>query len=228
MRVIGVTHPLGAPVADFHIEHGANPRVTMFDHGFVPVRPLAASLSDGDIAFTWLVREVSIADPRPIERHTVYVSSATETPVRHQRIGAYAIVMSDRGILGTVNSEHTPAPGIWALPGGGVHPGESPAEAIHREIFEETGQEVVINRVLTLESEHWVGRSVTGLLEDFHALRVVYGATCTTPSDPVVQEVGGSTGGASWVPLRSWRKLHWTNSSRGLLAQYARKLSRPV
>lgn len=229
MRVIGVTHPLGAPVAGFDVTHGQHPRVTMFDHGYVPVRPLAAALGeDGQIVFTWLVREITTSDHRPPERHTVYVSPAGEQPLRHQRIGAYALVTSGRGILGTVNSTATLAPGIWTLPGGGVDPGESPSDAVLREMFEETGQKIVIDRVLTLESEHWIGRSITGALEDFHALRVVYAATCETPSVPVVHDIGGSTQRADWVSLRSWRTLHWTNSSRTLLAQYARRLSRPV
>lgn len=225
MRVVGVTSPLRAPVASFQVGHGEHPRVTMFDHGFVPLRPLAAAMIDGEIVFTWLVREVHEADHRPPERHTVYVNSPSETPARYQRIGAYALVVSERGILGTVNSTATPAPGTWSLPGGGVHEGESPSDAVLREVYEETGQEVVIDRVLSLESEHWVGRSMSGRLEDFHALRVVYGATCKAPSDPVVHDVGGSTMEAGWVPTRSWRSLHWTNSSRTLLSQYARKLS---
>lgn len=225
MRVLGVTNPLRAPVADFHVEHGSHPRVTMFDHGYVPLRPLAVVLQEGDIVFTWLVRDVHEADRRPPERHTVYVNSPSETPAQHQRVGAYALVMSERGILGTVNSTATPAPGTWTLPGGGIDPGESPSEAVLREVFEETGQDVIIDRVLTLESEHWVGRSMSGRLEDFHALRVVYGARCETPSDPVVHDVGGSTMRASWVPTRQWRGLQWTNSSRTLLSQYARKLS---
>lgn len=224
MRVVGVTSPLRAPVASFQVGHGEHPRVTMFDHGFVPLRPLAAAMIDGEIVFTWLVREVHEADHRPPERHTVYVNSPSETPARYQRIGAYALVVSERGILGTVNSTATPAPGTWSLPGGGVHEGESPSDAVLREVYEETGQEVVIDRVLSLESEHWVGRSMSGRLEDFHALRVVYGATCKAPSDPVVHDVGGSTMEAGWVPTRSWRSLHWTNSSRTLLSQYARKL----
>lgn len=228
MRVVGVTSPVGAPVAGFPVEHGRHPRVTMFDHGFVPLRPLAATMQSDDIVFTWLVREVCAADHRPQERHTVYVAPSQETPRLHQRVGAYALVFSDRGILGTVNSSATAAPGTWALPGGGVDPGESPSDAVLREIYEETGQEVVIDRVLTLESEHWVGRSLSGRLEDFHALRVIYGATCKTPSDPVVHDVGGSTQEASWVPTRSWRRLHWTNSSRTLLSQFARKLGRPL
>jgi 8-oxo-dGTP pyrophosphatase MutT (NUDIX family) len=228
MRVVGVTSPVGAPVISYHVEHGHHPRVTLFDHGYVPIRPLAATMHDDEIMFTWLVRDVCAADHRPLERHTVYVAPSRETPRRYQRVGAYALVMSDRGILGTINSAVTAAPGTWALPGGGVDPGESPSDAVLREIYEETGQEVVIDRVLTLESEHWVGRSLAGRLEDFHALRVIYGATCTTPSDPVVHDVGGSTEGAGWVPTRTWRSLHWTNSSRTLLSQYARKLSRPV
>lgn len=200
----------------------------MFDHGFVPVRPLAAAMDEqGEIVFTWLVRETTSGDQRPAERHTVYVASS-ERPRQHQRIGAYALVLSERGILGTVNSAATLAPGTWTLPGGGIDPGESPSAAVLREVFEETGQEIVIDKVLTLESEHWIGRSITGALEDFHALRVVYGATCKTPSDPVVHDIGGSTQGADWVPTRSWRTLHWTNSSRTLLSRYARRLGRPL
>lgn len=228
MRVIGVTNPLGAPVASFEIDHGEHPRCTLFDHGYVPVRPLAAAMQGDDIVFTWLVREVAASDQRPQERHTVYVAPTAEKPRRYQRVGAYALVLSERGILGTVNSTHTGAPGTWTLPGGGVDPGESPSEAVLREIYEETGQDVEIDRVLALESEHWVGRTVKGALEDFHALRVVYGATCKTPSDPVVHDVGGSTERSEWVPTRSWRQLHWTNGSRTLLAQYLRRLARPA
>ena len=109
MRVVGVSHPLGAPVASFVVEHGAHPRVTMFDAGFVPIRPLAAALHEGEILFTWLVREVLEADPRPAERHAVYVAPCAETPRRYQRIGAYALVLSERGVLGTVNSAATKA-----------------------------------------------------------------------------------------------------------------------
>lgn len=228
MRVTGVPHPLGAPVVSFPVEHGAHPKVTLFDLGYVPVRPLSANLVDNEIVFTWIVREVTAADQRPPERHTVYVSSRQELPRRHQRIGAYALVFSERGILGTVNSTATRVPGTWALPGGGIDPGESPSEAVLREIYEETGQEASIDRVLSLESEHWVGRSMAGVLEDFHALRIIYAAVAKHPTDAVVHDIGGSTQRSDWVPLRSWRSLHWTNGSRGLLSQYARRVPTEV
>ena len=43
---------MGAPVISYHVEHGHHPRVTLFDHGYVPIRPLAATMHDDEIMFT--------------------------------------------------------------------------------------------------------------------------------------------------------------------------------
>ena len=40
--------------------------------------------------------------------------------------------------------------GGWSLPAGGIDPGESPHEAVVREVAEETGLEVVASRLLTV------------------------------------------------------------------------------
>ncbi len=217
---------MGSQKVNVTIQHGQHPAEALFTHGFVPLRPLSTALLDGEIVFTYLVREATSGDRRPRRRHVVHEEpSADQQPVVHQRIGAYAVVVSGRGVLGTVNSTLTGAPGTWTLPGGGIDPGEAPSEAVLREVFEEAGQQVRLTRILSLESDHWIGRSTTGVLEDFHALRIVYGATCETPSDPVVHDLGGSTERADWVSLRTWRTLHWTISSRSLLARHLRSLS---
>ena len=63
-----------------------------------------------------------------------------DTPVngtRYQhRPGAYAILPRDGRLLLTYQGD--PHFQIQ-LPGGGVDPGESPVQALHREVFEETG-----------------------------------------------------------------------------------------
>src|SRR6056297_1510074 len=52
------------------------------------------------------------------------------------RPGVYAILPGDSGLLLTRQEE--PSPEIQ-LPGGGIDPGESPLQALHREVREETG-----------------------------------------------------------------------------------------
>lgn len=52
------------------------------------------------------------------------------------RPGAYAILPRDGQLLLTYQA----APHFeFQLPGGGIDPGESPIQALHREVFEETG-----------------------------------------------------------------------------------------
>ena len=50
-----------------------------------------------------------------------------------------AIVHDDAGRLLLVQRGHDPEAGRWSLPGGRVEPGESDAEALAREMREETG-----------------------------------------------------------------------------------------
>lgn len=44
--------------------------------------------------------------------------------------------------------------GLWGTPGGAVDPGEQPADAVVREVFEEVGLSVVPERVLTTHLHH--------------------------------------------------------------------------
>ena len=52
------------------------------------------------------------------------------------RRGAYAILPRGGGVLLTHQAAPVPE---FQLPGGGIDPGESPVQALHREVLEETG-----------------------------------------------------------------------------------------
>jgi hypothetical protein len=59
-------------------------------------------------------------------------------------------------------------------------------------------------------------------VEDFHAVRLVYRATCADPTDPVVHDQGGTTAAARWVPRDGWQDLTWTANWRQALRRLLR------
>ena len=61
------------------------------------------------------------------------------------RPGAYAILPRGASVLLTFQS--TPEP-EFQMPGGGIDPGESPLQALHREVLEETGWRIASPRRL--------------------------------------------------------------------------------
>jgi 8-oxo-dGTP diphosphatase len=127
--------------------------------------------------------------------------TGSELPVPVTRIGAYAVVVVDDRVLLTENSALTNAPGTWSLPGGGIDHGESPLQTLVREVWEETGHDLVDPVLVDVGSARFTGRSPGGVLEDFHHLQIVYTAGVTDVREPVVHDLGGSTAAAAWVPL---------------------------
>ena len=57
-----------------------------------------------------------------------------------------AVIHDPAGRLLLIRRGHDPHRGLWSLPGGRIEAGESPEQAVVREVREETGLEVVPGR----------------------------------------------------------------------------------
>lgn len=120
------------------------------------------------------------------------------------RVGAYGIIVRDQRILlahwNEAGNEN------WTLPGGGLGPFEDPADAAVREVLEETGYHVRLDRLLGIDSEHIpTEKRVHGEPRPLHSLRILYRATIV--GGELRREIGGSTDDARWVPLDEVEEL---------------------
>jgi 8-oxo-dGTP diphosphatase len=115
------------------------------------------------------------------------------------RLAAYAVVVDDRDrvLLALWNEVSQP---LWTLPGGGVDLLESLEDGAVREVHEETGYDVALQRLLgvdtivvppedrTVDRERW-----------FRGIRVIYEAGVI--GGRLRDEVDGTTDEARWIPL---------------------------
>jgi 8-oxo-dGTP diphosphatase len=60
---------------------------------------------------------------------------------------------------------------------------------------------VTVTGLAEIGAEHFTGRSPRGVLEDFHAVRILVTAEPVEVLEPEVLDVGGSTDLAQWIPF---------------------------
>lgn len=121
-------------------------------------------------------------------------------PSRTQRLGAYAVVLRDDAILLTRISPQGYPAGTWTLPGGGVDHGESPRDAVLRELYEEAGLRARTARLVDVHDVHVIAPGRNDRFEDYHGVHLLY-AVDVEPGTPHVVEVGGTTDLVQWVRL---------------------------
>lgn len=115
----------------------------------------------------------------------------------HPQIAIGAIVINNDELL-MVQRANDPGKGLWSLPGGRVEHGEYLADALRREVREETGLEVEVGEL-------------AGILEvpgtELHYVILDYHATLTGSAEPVP---GSDASDVRWVPLKEVAHLECT------------------
>jgi ADP-ribose pyrophosphatase YjhB (NUDIX family) len=147
-------------------------------------------------------------------------------PERVQRFGAYAVATDPAGrILLTKIAEGYPGAGRWHLPGGGTDHGETPEQALARELVEETGQHGRVGALLEVAHRYDpAALGPEGVPVDWHVIRVVFRVLIDAPTEPVVTEAaGGSTEAAAWFPPEQAAKLPLTESARAAVSTVTRE-----
>jgi len=120
-------------------------------------------------------------------------------------VGAIA-VDEDRLLL--VRRGHGPAAGEWSVPGGRVEAGETLAEAVVREVAEETGLEGVCDELVG-----WVER----VSDEGHFVILDFRVTVLDPAEPVA---GDDAAEAAWVSLGEVAELRLVDGLAEFLHQH--------
>ncbi len=140
----------------------------------------------------------------PADRTTTDPAGALDAR-RTQRLGAYAVafrpgVDGDEMLLTRISPVGYPA-GSWTLPGGGVDHGESPHDAVRRELFEETGLHAREATLVDVHDVHVVEQGRDDRFEDYHGVHLLYAVTVDPAAALEVIDAGGTTDVAAWVPV---------------------------
>src|SRR5882724_2597118 len=139
--------PVGGTV---HINDDESLEVRYFEPGLLPITPKQIAV----------VNQALRNDPRThfhSNKGTRLMGMSEYVRHLREKIGHDMLFMSAAsGVVfnqaGEILLQHRSDDGKWALPGGAIDPGEEPADAVVREVWEETGVTIVPERIISVES----------------------------------------------------------------------------
>lgn len=112
------------------------------------------------------------------------------------RHGSYGVLLQDSQIFLTLKKSG-PYKGLWGLPGGALEFGESPEEALNRELLEETAMaaaQLDLQSVATFVGQY----DDNGNRYQFHHVGIIYKVSGLSPVSNAVPEEEGR-----WFAVRS-------------------------
>jgi 8-oxo-dGTP diphosphatase len=123
-------------------------------------------------------------------------------------VGAAVVddLVAPRRLLAARRSDPPSLAGRWELPGGKVEPGESPADALHRELREELGIAVLLGGELADDGARaWP-------LSDRYEMRVWLAAVTEGTPTPLT-----SHDRLRWLAPSAWDDVDWLDGDRPVL-----------
>ncbi len=131
-----------------------------------------------------------------------------------------AVLIRDNAVL-LVERAREPHKGYWSLPGGAVETGETLAEAVRREVREETG--LLVEPLAVVEIFERILRDAQGRTE-YHYVLIDYVCTVAggdlAPADDVSQ--------ACWFPRGDLAGIRLTEGSLAVIEKAFRQLAQSV
>jgi 8-oxo-dGTP diphosphatase len=109
-----------------------------------------------------------------------------------------AIVTDEQGRLLMIQRGHDPGAGLWSIPGGRVEPGETDAQALVREMLEETNLQVEVGRLIGSVQRESLGGAVIDIRD--------YAATVTGGT----LRAGDDAADARWVAAAELARMEVT------------------
>lgn len=119
----------------------------------------------------------------------------------YTRIAAYGLLRHQKRVVLCRLAPHIEDfAGFWTLPGGGIEFGEHPADAMVREVYEETGLRVTHDAVADIDS-----LTIPRQGSHQHAIRIIYHAHIL--GGTLTHETDDSTDRCQWFTLEETRRL---------------------
>ena len=109
-----------------------------------------------------------------------------------------AIVTDEQGRLLVIQRGHDPGAGLWSIPGGRIEPGETDAQALVREMLEETNMQVKVGKLIGRVQRPGLGGAVIDIRD--------YAATVTGGT----LRAGDDAADARWVTAAELARLEVT------------------
>jgi len=123
-------------------------------------------------------------------------------------------LVAPRFLLSARRSRPSHLAGRWEFPGGKVDPGETPTQALHRELREELGVTVELGDEL-VGPDHG-----TWIITDRHVMRLWFARITAGEPLPLVEHDE-----LTWLDAGSWLDVDWLDADVRIVEELARQVA---